>query len=87
LSGIFIENDIQYTPEDYHEHLALTMKTADENVEIITTPTVPFRNIQIAIRSGEWVVISKSKAPAIHFCIKHPVIVRALTDFAPPIRD
>lgn len=39
-----------------------------------------FRNIQIQINEGKWVIVSKNNAPAIHFVIKHPKMIRAFED-------
>ena len=37
-----------------------------------------FHNLQILIRKGKWVGVSKCKAPAIHFVIRHPRLCAAL---------
>ena len=43
-----------------------------------------FRNIQIQINAGKWVIVSQNNAPAIHFVIKHPKMIRAFEDFCRP---
>ena len=44
----------------------------------------PFRNIQIRILEGKWVVISKNKAPAIHFVIHNPQLRSAIENMVIP---
>lgn len=46
-----------------------------------------FRNLQILIHEGRWVMVSKGKAPAIHFVIRHPKLCVAIESFAPPITE
>ena len=72
LSGLFFESDIFYTYEQYLRHLSQTKDYAkgQENYSVTVTHQLPFRNIQIIILEGEWVMVSKNKFPAIHFC--HP---------------
>ena len=45
----------------------------------------PFRNIQIVVNSGKWAMVSKSKAPAIHFVMRHPKMVEVIERFTPLI--
>ena len=42
-----------------------------------------FRNIQVRILEGKWVLISKSKHPAISFVIHHPKLLHAIENFDP----
>ena len=46
-----------------------------------------FRNLQILIHQGRWVMVSKGKAPAIHFVIRHPKLRYAIESFIPPITE
>lgn len=86
LSGIFYEADVLYTYEEYREHFDLTMNTANNNMFFFSFAGLQtFRNIQISICEGEWVMVSKNKAPAIHFVIHHPKMVEAIERFTPPI--
>ena len=43
-----------------------------------------FRNIQIPVKAGKWVIVSKNNAPSIHFVIKNPKMIRAFEDFCRP---
>ena len=44
-----------------------------------------FCNLQILIHEGQWAMISKGNAPAIHFVIRHPKLLSALENFIPPV--
>ena len=88
LSGLFFETDILYTYEDYLEHKKQTEDygAAHPNYTVKFSGTHTFRNIQIAILEGKWAVISKNKAPAIHFVIHHPKLLSAIENFIAPLR-
>ncbi len=83
LAGMFYEKELLYTFEDYQQHLSATQKFAEEhsNYTIITGETSAFQNIQIQICKGRWVLVTKNKAPAIHFVIRHPKILHAFENF------
>ena len=87
LDGAFIETDIPYTYEEYLAHMNLTKEFAEshENYTINDTSTQAFRNIQIHILEGKYVMISKMKTPVIHFVIRHPKMVNALESFIAPV--
>lgn len=82
LSGMFSEKNLKYTYQDYLQHLAATKQfAADHTGYDLHMDAVPvFRNIQIQINAGKWVIVSKNNAPAIHFVIKHPKMIRAFED-------
>lgn len=40
-----------------------------------------FRNIQIQIHEGKWVMVSKNKTPTIHFVIRHSKMLNAFENF------
>ena len=46
-----------------------------------------FHNLQIAIHKGQWAMVSKGNAPAIHFIIRHPKLRSAIENFIPPITE
>lgn len=89
LSGIFCETDIPYSEEEYAAHLSESKTFAQQNpnytLKYSTAHT--FRNLQIRIHRGQWVIVSKEKAPAIHFVIRHPKLRRAIENFMPPITE
>lgn len=80
LSGLFYERDIFYTYEEYMCHVEDTRRFMDENknYHVVLRQGMSFRNIQIFMHSGEWVMISKNKTPAAHFIIKHPALIDSL---------
>lgn len=89
LSGMFYETDILYTYEDYLEHLKQTEKYAADHPNYILNKTSAhaFRNLKISIHEGQWAMVSKNKAPAIHFLIHHPELRNAIENFLPPVTE
>ncbi|WP_294908214.1 helix-turn-helix transcriptional regulator [uncultured Ruminococcus sp.] len=89
LSGMFFENDIVYTYDDYLEHLKQTERYAEHNKNYIfkQTSAHTFRNLQIIMHEGKWAMISKGKSPAIHFVIHHPKLRKSIENFIPPVTD
>lgn len=87
LAGTFYEADISYTYDEYFAHMSLTREFAGAhpNYSIHDSDTQAFRNIQIHILEGKYVMISKLKTPAIHFVIRHPKVVSALENFVAPV--
>lgn len=87
LSGKFCEIDVSYSEEEYAQHLSETKIFAKQhpNYRVKLTTTHVFHNLQILIHEGRWVMVSKSKAPAIHFVIRHPKLRGAMECFIPPI--
>lgn len=87
LSEMFCERDIPYTYGEYREHLEQTKAYGEEhpNYTAVLGGAHTFRNIQIAIHEGKWVVISRNKAPAIHFVVLHPKLLSAIESFIPPV--
>ena len=89
LSGLFLELDIPYTYQDYLVHKGLTEEFAASHpgYTVRFTAAACFRNIQITILEGHWAVISKNKAPAIHFVIRHPKLLSAIENFVVPLHN
>lgn len=83
LAGAFISDNIEYTYEQYKAHLEATKEFAKthENYEIEFVEQIPFRNIQVQIVKRHSVIVSKIKAPMIHFVIQYPAMVRAFEKF------
>ncbi|MGN1217936.1 MAG: hypothetical protein ACI4TD_08165, partial [Phocaeicola sp.] len=80
------EKGLRYTYQEYLKHLAATERFAKDHAGYnLRTDTVHiFRNIQIQINVGKWVIVSKNNAPSIHFVIKHPKMIHAFEDFCRP---
>lgn len=89
LSGLFYEKDVLYRWEDYTEHrkLALAYQQQHSNYHIVGNASAAFRNIQICIHKGKWVLVSKNKTPAIHFLIRHPKMRNAFENMVIPIME
>lgn len=87
LSGVFCEKDVAYTYEEYRTHLEETaaFAAAQPHYTLKKTAAPTFRNLQIRIHEGQWVTVSKGKAPAIHFVIRHPKLRAAIENFIPPV--
>lgn len=87
LSGMFYETDAAYTYQEYLEHKKQTeiYESEHPNYTAKFSGAHTFRNIQISIHEGNWAVISKNKAPSIHFVIRHPKLLHAIENFIPPL--
>lgn len=87
LSNIFYETSIPYTWQEYQEHLEQTRAYAASHpgYTLNESSGYVFRNLQIHIHEGKWVIVSKNKTPAIHFVIHHPRLCEAIESFVPPV--
>lgn len=87
LDEMFCRYKVKYDYDEYIEHLNMTKKIARENknykLEIGKNKT--FKNISISILEDKYVIISKSFNPVIHFVIRHPKLVSAISEFRPPV--
>ncbi len=73
----------------YAAHLGQSEAFAREhpNYTLKRTGAHTFRNLQILIHEGQWVLVSKGKTPAIHFVIRHPKLRSAIESFIPPVTE
>ncbi len=87
LSGMFCETDLPYSFETYQEHLEQMRRfeAAHPTYKIHEDHAPAFRNIQILMHEKKWVIVSKNKAPAIHFVIRHPKMREAFEHMVIPI--
>ena len=87
LSLMFCGKSFEYTYEEYSEHLKLTKEFAEKTKNYAAVPTREnaFANIQITIHENEYVLISKNKAPTIHFVICHPILREAIEHLDFPV--
>lgn len=83
LSGLFSETSLCYTYDEYLEHMEQTKVFAKENANfsLSFSDKLKFHNIQIQILDKKCIVISKEKAPTIHFIIRHRKMIDALYNF------
>ena len=65
------------------EHLKLTKDFAknENNYEINYIKEKTFKNITISFLKNNYVIISKSSNPTIHFVIKHPKLIEFIENF------
>lgn len=89
LSNMFFPTPVYYTYEDYCEHLALTEKFAreHENYKVVKSSKRVFKNIKISVIGDQAVLISKDKTPTIHFVIRHPRLISAISGFEAIVRE
>ena len=84
---MFCGREMDCTYGEYIEHLRQTKRFAElhENYSVHVSDSQTFRNIQIRILEDRYVVISKNRAPAIHFVIRNRKMVDAIQGFAPVV--
>lgn len=89
LSGMFAQNNITYSFEEYAAHLKQTELFADTHPNYILKENSAFAfcNLQILIHEKQFVIVSKGNAPAIHFVIRHPKLRSAIENFVPPMKE
>ena len=89
LNNLFYNKKINYTYKEYMEHLKLTksyMKIV-KNYEINYVKEKTFKNITISLLKNNYVIISKSSNPTIHFVIKHPKLIESIENFNPIVKE
>lgn len=89
IAECFLEKDIHLTYEEYQACIKAgrDYAKANETYQFNLTKIKGFHNIQITCFEGKWCMISKNRAPAIHFVIHHPKLRYALENMVLPIRD
>lgn len=89
ISNLFPGKDIHYTKQQYQDHLAMCKEyeKTHANYHISLSRRAVFRNLQIFIVTGKYVIISKNNSPVIHFVIRHPRLCSAIENFIPPMID
>ena len=87
LENIFYNQKITYTYHEYLEHLKDTINYSNKNYHIIINNDQTFKNISINIVDNNYVIISKSINPTIHFVIRHPKLKSAIENFKPIVKE
>lgn len=89
LPYMFYDKKIQYSYNEYLEHIELIKKFEKDNANYNFKKATrnPFKNINLSIISGKRVIISKENAPSIHFVIYHPKLVDAIEKFEIPLKE
>mgnify|MGYP004625895083 FL=1 len=87
LENIFYKQKITYTYHEYLEHLKDTINYNNKNYHVIINNDQTFKNISINIVDNNYVIISKSINPTIHFVIRHPKLKSAIENFSPIVKE
>ena len=89
LAECFFEQDIRLTYAEYRACIKSAQDYAlrQEQYRFRLTNTAGFHNIQVLCREGQWCMVSKNRAPAIHFVIHHSKLREALENLVLPIKD
>ena len=87
LENIFYNQKITYTYHEYLEHLKDTINYNNKNYHVIINNDQTFKNISINIVDNNYVIISKSINPTIHFVIRHPKLKSAIENFKPIVKE
>ena len=87
LENIFYNQKITYTYHEYLEHLKDTINYNNKNYHVIINNDQTFKNISINIVDNNYVIISKSINPTIHFVIRHPKLKSAIENFSPIVKE
>ena len=79
---MFFDRSLRYTYAEYCRHAEETQAFAAARSGYTVRPCdAAFRNISIAVRAGEWALVSKNGSPAIHFVIRYPKLRGAIEAF------
>ena len=89
LSDIFYNKKITYTYEEYICHLKETedFSKKHSNYKLNKLSFLTFKNITVTILGKELVIISKEENPTIHFIIRHPKLINAISNFKPIVKE
>lgn len=87
IENIFCNRKIKYNYDEYLKHLEMTKKYKNDNYKLNIVDNKTFKNITITIIENSHVIISKNNNPVIHFVIRHPKLVSAISNFNPLVKD
>ena len=89
LEDIFYNKKINYNYDEYILHLKSTKnyQLNNNHYKLIISSNKTFKNISISIIENNSVIISKSGDPIIHFIIKHPKLINAISNFTPLVNE
>ena len=89
LAGAFCEDNLFYTYDEYAAHWqqAEAYARAHPGYSLRRSLRPAFSNLEICMHEGRWAMVSKGRAPAIHFVIHHPRLRSAIEHFTPPMVD
>jgi len=89
LDGMFCGKDIAYNYDEYSEHLEATREFARTHAGCSVRLNLrrSLRRVQIVVHEGEFALVSKGKAPAIHFVVRHEKLRDAIRNIVLPVAD
>lgn len=87
IENIFCSQKIKYSYDEYLKHLEMTKKYKNDNYKLNIVDNKTFKNITITIIENSHVIISKNSNPVIHFVIRHPKLVSAISNFNPLVKE
>ena len=87
LENIFFDKKVFYSYEQYLKHLDSTKNYINKNYELNIQDEMTFSNISLILLEDNYALISKSINPNIHFVIRHPKLVDALSNFTPLVKE
>lgn len=87
IENIFCNQKTKYNYDEYLKHLEMTKKYKNDNYKLNIVDNKTFKNITITIIENSHVIISKNSDPVIHFVIRHPKLVSAISNFNPLVKD
>ncbi|MGN1195606.1 MAG: helix-turn-helix domain-containing protein [Acutalibacteraceae bacterium] len=89
ISEAFFDKEVMYSYAEYTEHYRQTKEFEANcaNYTVLENESKGFKNIKITIHEGEWAMISKNKAPTVHFLTYHPKMVNAIERFKIPVTE
>ena len=83
LSNSFFEKRISYNYDEFLEHYNSTVNYKNKNYIVTQNKEKNFDNIDITIVNEDYVILSKSVNPIIHFVIRHNKLVKAIECYNP----
>ena len=85
LSNSFFEKRVSYNYDEFLEHYNSTVRYKNENYIVTQNKEKNFDNIDITIVDEDYVILSKSVNPIIHFVIRHNKLVKAIECYNPVV--
>ena len=85
LSNSFFEKRISYNYDEFLEHYNSTVNYKNKNYIVTQNKEKNFDNIDITIVNEDYVILSKSANPIIHFVIRHNKLVKAIESYNPVV--
>ncbi len=76
-----------FTDDRENEFAAFLENEKDGESYLLEEAQKVFKNIEIRISHGKWVLISKKSHPHIHFVIRHPRLMQAIENFSAEIEE